>query len=131
MSRRTVWRGGGETPPRQTHQTSFSAGSTLMRNTRPLSRRSFRRASSALCLFALLVALTPGAPAPAAAKKKDARPPKAVRAAVAAAAPLQTGGAEVVGQWSGLEVLDTVPVHVSMLPDGRLLYWGRDKHPTD
>lgn len=36
-------------------------------------------------------------------------------------------GAQEVGQWGPQELLDTVPVHASLLPDGRLLYWGRDK----
>jgi galactose oxidase-like protein/glyoxal oxidase-like protein len=102
-----------------------------MRNIKSLSRRSFRRASFALCLFALLVALTPGTRIPASAKKHDVQPAKIVLAATVAAAPLQVGGPEAIGQWSGMEVLSTVPVHISMLPDGRLLYWGRDKHPTD
>src|SRR5215213_2993803 len=31
------------------------------------------------------------------------------------------------GAWSELFPLKTVPVHISLLPDGMLLYWGRDK----
>lgn len=31
------------------------------------------------------------------------------------------------GSWSGLISTTTVPVHLSLLPDNRLLYWGRDK----
>lgn len=31
------------------------------------------------------------------------------------------------GSWSGPTPLLGVPVHISLLPDGRLLYWGRDK----
>ena len=31
------------------------------------------------------------------------------------------------GAWSSLSNLVDVPVHISILPDGRLLYWGRDK----
>jgi galactose oxidase len=31
------------------------------------------------------------------------------------------------GSWSGLVPTQDVPVHISLLPDGRLLYWGRDK----
>lgn len=31
------------------------------------------------------------------------------------------------GSWSGLLPTQDVPVHLSLLPDGRLLYWGRDK----
>ena len=49
-----------------------------------------------------------------------------------AAAPHEAAAqANVVGQWGALHTLDTVPVHISLLPDGRLLYWGRDKHPVD
>jgi hypothetical protein len=33
------------------------------------------------------------------------------------------------GVWSSLFSTKTVPVHISLLPDGRLLYWGRDKGP--
>lgn len=33
------------------------------------------------------------------------------------------------GQWGPCEELETVPVHVNLLPNGKLLYWGRDKHP--
>jgi hypothetical protein len=32
------------------------------------------------------------------------------------------------GQWGPCEELEGVPVHINLLPDGRLLYWGRDKH---
>ncbi len=42
----------------------------------------------------------------------------------------QTGPA-AIGQWGPLQTLSTVPVHISVLPDGRLLYWGRDKNPAD
>lgn len=31
------------------------------------------------------------------------------------------------GLWSNLITTQDVPVHISLLPDGRLLYWGRDK----
>jgi Galactose oxidase-like, Early set domain/Calx-beta domain/Glyoxal oxidase N-terminus len=37
--------------------------------------------------------------------------------------------AGAAGQWGPCEDLETVPVHINLLPDGRLLYWGRDKHP--
>jgi hypothetical protein len=33
-----------------------------------------------------------------------------------------------LGQWGPCEELETVPVHANLLPDGRLLYWGRDKN---
>jgi hypothetical protein len=32
------------------------------------------------------------------------------------------------GSWSPLFRTSQVPVHISLLPDGRLFYWGRDKH---
>lgn len=32
------------------------------------------------------------------------------------------------GQWGPCEELATVPVHINLLPNGKLLYWGRDKH---
>lgn len=34
-----------------------------------------------------------------------------------------------LGQWGPCEELETVPVHINLLPNGKLLYWGRDKHP--
>ena len=37
--------------------------------------------------------------------------------------------AGVSGQWGPCEELETVPVHINLLPNGKLLYWGRDKHP--
>ncbi len=33
----------------------------------------------------------------------------------------------LLGKWAPCEELETVPVHMSLLPNGRLLYWGRDK----
>ena len=42
------------------------------------------------------------------------------------------GAPNTVGKWDPtLFILDTVPVHISLLPDQRLLYWGRDKNPVD
>ena len=43
------------------------------------------------------------------------------------AAPPPLGNPFQLGKWEPCEELDTVPVHMSLLPDGRLLYWGRDK----
>jgi hypothetical protein len=43
----------------------------------------------------------------------------------------------VVGEWGPLQTWNhipgkvTVPVHINLLPDGRVLYWGRDKATTD
>jgi hypothetical protein len=55
---------------------------------------------------------------------------KATRGPAPAPAP-QTTNPGTVGQWGTQTLLDEVPVHISVLPDGRLLYWGRDKHPVD
>src|ERR1044072_3596177 len=33
----------------------------------------------------------------------------------------------VGGAWSPLLTTKDVPVHISLLPDGRILYWARDK----
>lgn len=43
--------------------------------------------------------------------------------------PPALGNPGQVGQWGPCEDLETVPVHINLLPNGRLLYWGRDKHP--
>ena len=43
--------------------------------------------------------------------------------------PPAPGNPGAVGQWGPCEDLETVPVHINLLPNGRLLYWGRDKHP--
>lgn len=87
--------------------------------------RSLRLICFTCCLFLLVVAATPYAPAPTKAKEGDASP-KAGKLTAAPGAAFQAGP-NVIGQWGPLENLDTVPVHISLLPDGRLLYWGRDK----
>ena len=43
--------------------------------------------------------------------------------------PPAPGNPGLVGQWGPCEDLETVPVHINLLPNGRLLYWGRDKAP--
>jgi hypothetical protein len=35
--------------------------------------------------------------------------------------------AQICGKWGARVTLKTVPVHISLLPDKRILYWGRDK----
>lgn len=46
--------------------------------------------------------------------------------------PVFQAGPNQIGKWNTtLYSLDTVPVHISLLPDERLLYWGRDKNPFD
>jgi hypothetical protein len=79
------------------------------------------RISFILCCCLSLLAAAPGvtvhmnAPdgAPASRHAAPAKPAPAVR--------------NLVGEWGPVESLDDVPVHISLLPDGRLLYWGRDK----
>ena len=47
------------------------------------------------------------------------------------AAPLPSGVLQG-GSWSSvIQTTDVPPVHISLLPDGRLLYWGRDKAVQD
>lgn len=54
--------------------------------------------------------------------------PAAAKKSVAAAAVVQTPNAGTIGQWnSALISFVTVPVHISLLPNGKILYWGRDK----
>lgn len=98
-----------------------------MKNTKAFTRlRPFRYIKFACCLCIFLIAAMSDALAPAKANKDEA-PAKTVKATPARrAAPLQTGR-QFVGEWGAVENLETVPVHISMLPDGRLLYWGRDK----
>ena len=43
----------------------------------------------------------------------------------------QQSSRALTGEWSALQPWRNVPVHISLLPDGRLLYWGRDKRPSD
>ena len=45
----------------------------------------------------------------------------------AAAAAAQMKSPAEGGSWEPLQATRDVPVHLSLLPDGRLLYWGRDK----
>jgi hypothetical protein len=98
-----------------------------MKNTKTFtSLRSFRYISFACCLCILLIAATLEAPAPAEANK-DKAPAKSEKIVSARRAVLVQTGRQFVGEWGPVENLDTVPVHISMLPDGRLLYWGRDK----
>ncbi len=87
-----------------------------------------------LCLiaslaFVLLAALL-HSPVPASADHETVTV-KVAKVSPAPNPPLQAG-ANVIGKWNTtLFTLDTVPVHISLLPDKRLLYWGRDKNPVD
>ena len=47
---------------------------------------------------------------------------------VAAKAPVQ-GNPSVVGQWGPVNNWPIVPIHISVLPNGKVLAWGRDKTP--
>jgi hypothetical protein len=97
-----------------------------MKNIRPPSRlRTLRQLCFALCFGLVLIASAPDGPASVEAKKGNAP----ARTATVTAAPrvaFQSSRA-TVGEWGALVNLKTVPVHISLLPDGRLLYWGRDK----
>lgn len=48
-------------------------------------------------------------------------------ASAAMAPPAFQADPSVVGQWAPAFNWPTVPIHISLLPDGRLLFWGRDK----
>lgn len=81
-------------------------------------------------LTSLLIAAALYSPVPASADDKNAGV-KTARVSPAPIPPLQAG-ANVIGKWdTTLFTLNTVPVHISLLPDERLIYWGRDKNPVD
>lgn len=87
-----------------------------------------------LSLFAsltfLLLAAVLHSPVPASADNKPVTE-KAGKVSPAPNPSLQAG-ANVIGKWNTtLFTLDTVPVHISLLPDERLIFWGRDKNPMD
>ncbi|HEX2267900.1 MAG TPA: galactose oxidase-like domain-containing protein, partial [Pyrinomonadaceae bacterium] len=51
-----------------------------------------------------------------------------VAATKTVAAAFQTPNAGTIGQWNPTLIpFATVPVHISLLPNGKILYWGRDK----
>jgi Domain of unknown function (DUF1929)/F5/8 type C domain len=53
--------------------------------------------------------------------------PAAAKRSISPAAP-QTPNAGTIGQWHPTLIpFVTVPVHISLLPNGKILYWGRDK----
>lgn len=98
---------------------------------RPSLPRSLRLICFICCLCLLLVVAAPHAPAPTKAEGGDASS-KALKLTPAPAVAAPQAGLNVTGQWGALVNLDTVPVHISVLPgaqpqDVRLLYWGRDK----
>lgn len=45
----------------------------------------------------------------------------------ATAVAAQASNPSVSGQWSQVIPMQDVPIHISLLPNGKLLYWGRDK----
>lgn len=85
----------------------------------------YRCMSVVACMFFVLVAVTLVATGRTTAKRNGA-----VSAIKRHTAPVSSAAVQSpysVGQWGPVETLSTVPVHISLLPDGRLLYWGRDK----
>lgn len=97
-----------------------------MKETNSLSHLQLSRwFAVVVCLFLLIIAVTPVAIDSAKAKKSDALSANALGRAPVSSSVVQNPSS--VGQWSAVETLSTVPVHISLLPDGRLLYWGRDK----
>jgi hypothetical protein len=108
-----------------------------MRYAKPLLRfLSLRHVSYFLCLSLLLAAVALGLIGSADAKKGAAPAKGRTKAAPARSTPQTTcaggqrSGAACVGEWGPLKELRTMPVHISLLPDSRLLYWGRDKVPA-
>lgn len=96
----------------------------------PPRRRPFNQLVLLLSLCLVAIAVVPDA-ADTASRKNDSAAAKARGKTASPPSALQTGLA-AVGSWeSSVQTLDTVPVHISLLPDGRLLYWGRDKDPND
>jgi Galactose oxidase-like, Early set domain/Glyoxal oxidase N-terminus len=85
----------------------------------PPRRRLFAaRFKLAIALLACLLILASAGPS---------IPEKNMRKSFSAEAATQSN-ASVVGQWGPtVFTLPGVPVHISLLPDTRLLYWGRDK----
>lgn len=84
-----------------------------------------------LCICLALFVIAPNLVGPMKAKKTTtsiatAPAQPVVKTPLNLAEPQQLGP-NIEGQWGPLETLDEVPVHISLLPDGRLLYWGRDK----
>jgi len=98
-----------------------------MRQVRPRARA---RTPLSLLLSCCLALLAVHPPALSAAAADDAAPGESTSAAnpSAAAAPAAQADASVVGQWGALSAdWPTVPIHLSLLPNGKLLFWGRDK----
>lgn len=98
-----------------------------MKDSKPLScPRLHNRIPLAVYLCLVLIAGATIATDTVTAGKDDAARIANVTAGGRALA-LPQGGPNTVGQWGPVQTLVTVPVHISLLPDGRLLYWGRDK----
>lgn len=92
-----------------------------------------RRSSPARWLFLVLlplVTLTLLAGLPAwqkagASSERSVKPLPGARSASAQLLSVADGG-----KWEGPYPMTNVPVHISLLPNGKLLYWGRDKNNT-
>ncbi len=81
---------------------------------------SLRYRSTLAALFLLAVAVLVGAP--------FARQLVDAKGIITSVPALQANSPGLVGQWnSTLIPFKTVPLHISLLPNGKLLYWGRDK----
>jgi Domain of unknown function (DUF1929)/S-layer homology domain/Putative binding domain, N-terminal len=90
----------------------------MMRTSRPGYRVAL---TAALPLMFTVLVISISGERPASASMEAANPK------VGAAQTAQTLAIQDGGDWSPLHNTMDVPVHISLLPDGRLLYWGRDK----
>lgn len=105
-----------------------------MKSSNPMSLLRLIQISLFASLIFLLLAAVLKSPVPASADNNLDKKTVTVADAKVPSAPIRPlqGGANIVGKWDPtLFLLDTVPVHISLLPDQRLLYWGRDKNPVD
>jgi len=84
----------------------------MRRHVRPILFTTF------ICCCLLLFLVWSGNPALRASSAEAGEP---------AAKSAQSSNNGLSGDWSPLYSTMDVPVHISVLPDGRLLYWGRDK----
>lgn len=79
------------------------------------SRPNTRYLLPALFIVAVTLVLIPNRASMTSAVKKSATPQASTNPAI-------------VGQWNPVLIpFKTVPLHISLLPNGKILYWGRDK----
>lgn len=93
-----------------------------MMRTLKLNSRTALLAILFLLLLTFIAYIPGGLPASASGENK-------VKPATATKAQSQALTVADGGAWSALIQTTNVPVHISLLPDGRLLHWGRDKAP--